>query len=47
MAPDPLTLPAIHASHIGIWIADAHGRVERVGARRRHGPITLPSRAAA
>ena len=31
MAPDPLTLPAIHASHIGIWIADAHGRVERVG----------------
>src|SRR3546814_3302721 len=31
MAPDPLTLPAIHASHIGIWIADAHGRVQRVG----------------
>ena len=31
MAPDPLTLPAIHASHIGIWIADTHGRVQRVG----------------
>ncbi|HKX88187.1 MAG TPA: ATP-dependent DNA helicase, partial [Sphingopyxis sp.] len=31
MAPNPLTLPAIHASHIGIWIADAHGRVQRVG----------------
>src|SRR3990167_651528 len=31
MAPDPLSLPAIHASHIGIWIADAHGRVQRVG----------------
>src|SRR3546814_1540001 len=31
MAPDPLTLPAIHASHIGIWLADTHGRVQRVG----------------
>ena len=31
MAPDPLSLPAIHASHVGIWIADTHGRVQRVG----------------
>ncbi len=31
MAPDPLSLPAIHASHVGIWIADASGRVQRVG----------------
>ena len=31
MAPDPLSLPAIHASHVGIWIADAKGRVQRVG----------------
>src|SRR3546814_20292337 len=31
MVPDPLTLPAIHASHIGIWLADTHGRVQRVG----------------
>ncbi|PKP99880.1 MAG: helicase [Alphaproteobacteria bacterium HGW-Alphaproteobacteria-13] len=26
-----LSLPAIHASHIGIWIADAAGRARRVG----------------
>ncbi|MGV1682556.1 ATP-dependent DNA helicase [Sphingopyxis sp. NJF-3] len=31
MAPVPLSLPAIHASHVGIWIADAAGRVQRVG----------------
>src|SRR5690606_21990808 len=31
MAPPPLPLPAIHASHVGIWIADAAGRVQRVG----------------
>src|SRR3546814_10806626 len=31
MAPDPLSLPAIHASHVGIWLADASGRVQRVG----------------
>ena len=31
MAPDPLSLPAIHASHVGIWIADASDRVQRVG----------------
>jgi len=31
VAPDPLSLPAIHASHVGIWIADTHGRVQRVG----------------
>jgi ATP-dependent DNA helicase DinG len=29
--PTPLSLPAIHASHVGIWIADAAGRVQRVG----------------
>lgn len=29
MSPPPL--PAIHASHVGIWIADAAGRVQRVG----------------
>ena len=28
---DPLALPALHASHVGIWIADAGGRVQRVG----------------
>jgi ATP-dependent DNA helicase DinG len=28
---DPLALPAIHASHVGIWIADPEGRVQRVG----------------
>ena len=31
MAPDPLSLPAIHASHVGIWLADAGGHVQRVG----------------
>ena len=31
MPPDPLSLPAIHASHVGIWIADAAGRAQRVG----------------
>ena len=31
MAPDPLSLPAIHASHVGIWLSDAAGRVQRVG----------------
>ncbi len=31
MRPAPLPLPAIHASHVGIWIADAQGRVQRVG----------------
>ncbi|MCW5647902.1 MAG: ATP-dependent DNA helicase, partial [Sphingopyxis sp.] len=31
MAPDPLSLPAIHASHVGIWISDTQGRVQRVG----------------
>jgi len=31
MAPAPLSLPAIHASHVGIWIADAAGRAQRVG----------------
>ncbi|ABF53128.1 Helicase c2 [Sphingopyxis alaskensis RB2256] len=31
MIPDPLSLPAIHASHVGIWIADAKGRAQRVG----------------
>ena len=31
MPPAPLPLPAIHASHVGIWIADAQGRVQRVG----------------
>ncbi|ALJ14278.1 ATP-dependent DNA helicase [Sphingopyxis macrogoltabida] len=31
MPPAPLPLPAIHASHVGIWIADAGGRVQRVG----------------
>lgn len=31
MAPDPSTLPAIHASHVGIWICDAAGRTQRVG----------------
>ncbi|MDZ3832912.1 MAG: ATP-dependent DNA helicase [Sphingopyxis sp.] len=31
MLPDPLSLPAIHASHIGIWIADTAGRTTRVG----------------
>ncbi len=29
--PPSLPLPAIHASHIGIWIADAGGRTQRVG----------------
>ncbi|MGN6690216.1 MAG: ATP-dependent DNA helicase, partial [Sphingopyxis sp.] len=28
---DPLALPALHASHVGIWIADSSGRVQRVG----------------
>ena len=28
---DPLALPALHASHVGIWIASADGRVQRVG----------------
>ncbi|MBA3941759.1 MAG: helicase, partial [Sphingopyxis sp.] len=31
MAPAPLSLPAIHASHIGIWLAGTDGRVQRVG----------------
>ena len=31
MIPDPLSLPAIHASHVGIWIADTKARVQRVG----------------
>ncbi len=31
MASLPLSLPAIHASHVGIWIAGADGRVQRVG----------------
>ncbi|WP_432767618.1 MAG: ATP-dependent DNA helicase [Sphingopyxis sp.] len=31
MAPDPLSLPAIHASHVGIWLADPHRGVQRVG----------------
>lgn len=29
--PSALPLPAIHASHVGIWIADASGRAQRVG----------------
>jgi ATP-dependent DNA helicase DinG len=28
---DPLALPALHASHVGIWIADPAGGVQRVG----------------
>lgn len=28
---EALALPAIHASHVGIWIADPAGRVQRVG----------------
>ncbi len=28
--PSPLPLPAIHASHVGIWLADAQGRARRV-----------------
>lgn len=28
---DPLALPALHASHVGIWIGDPAGRVQRVG----------------
>jgi len=28
---DPLALPSIHASHVGIWIAGTDGRVQRVG----------------
>ena len=28
---DPLALPALHASHVGIWITSADGRVQRVG----------------
>lgn len=31
MPPAEHSLPAIHASHVGIWIADASGRVQRVG----------------
>ncbi|SNT21167.1 ATP-dependent DNA helicase [Sphingopyxis indica] len=31
MAPAPLSLPAIHASHVGIWLCDANGRTQRVG----------------
>lgn len=29
--PTPLLLPALHASHAGIWIADASGETRRVG----------------
>src|SRR6187455_1079246 len=28
--PSPLPLPAIHASHVGIWLADVQGRARRV-----------------
>ncbi|UNK78817.1 ATP-dependent DNA helicase [Sphingopyxis granuli] len=31
MAPASLSLPAIHASHVGIWLSDTAGRVQRVG----------------
>ncbi|MBY4636258.1 ATP-dependent DNA helicase [Sphingopyxis sp. XHP0097] len=31
MALNPLPLPAIHASHVGIWLADGDGRAQRVG----------------
>ena len=31
MAPSTPPLPAIHASHVGIWLAAADGRVQRVG----------------
>ncbi|HZG32683.1 MAG TPA: ATP-dependent DNA helicase, partial [Sphingopyxis sp.] len=28
--PPPPTLPAIHASHVGIWLSDARGTARRV-----------------
>src|SRR3546814_11271355 len=42
MAPDPLTLTAIHASHIGIWLADTHGRVQRVGRGEAIAAVAAP-----
>ena len=44
MAPDPLSLPAIHASHVGIWIADASGRVQRVGRGEAIAAVAASSR---